>query len=111
MEQITWSDFEKVVLVAGTIVEAAEFPEAIKPAYRLTIDLGSYGLKQSSAQITRRYSPDLLIGKQVICVVNFPPKKIAGFVSEVLVTGLYDDEGAVVLAIPDSKIPNGSRLC
>ena len=111
MEQITWSDFEKVVLVAGTIVEAAEFPEAIKPAYRLTIDLGSYGLKQSSAQITRRYSPDLLIGKQVICVVNFPPKKIAGFVSEVLVTGLYDDEGAVVLAIPDSKISNGSRLC
>lgn len=107
---IEWSDFEKVELRVGTILEAIEFPEARKPAYKLKIDFGEFGIKQSSAQITARYSKDELIGKQIVGVINFPPKRIAGFVSEVLVTGFAAENGDVVLISPDHPVPNGAKL-
>jgi tRNA-binding protein len=111
METISWADFEKVELRAGTIVSAEVFPEAKKPAYKLTIDFGpEIGVRKSSAQITARYRPEGLVGKQVLAVVNFPPKQIGPFVSECLTTGFADDSGAVVLLSPDSQVPNGARL-
>ena len=111
MSQITWDDFQKVEIRVGTIIEASDFPEAIKPAYQLKVDLGEkIGIKQSSAQITNLYSKEELIGKQVVAIVNFPPKKIGPFISECLVTGFYKDGKSVVLATSDKKIPNGSRL-
>jgi tRNA-binding protein len=107
---IQWSDFEKVLILSGTIVAVEDFPEAKKSAYRLKVDLGKeMGIKNSSAQITKLYRKEDLLGKQVICVVNFFPKKIGPFVSEVLVCGFVLEEG-VVLAIPDRKISNGHRL-
>lgn len=110
METIEWKDFEKVELLAGTIVQVEEFPEAKKPAYKLKIDLGpKIGIKRSSAQITKLYTKEDLLGKQVLCIVNFGPKKIGPFISEVLTTGFYQDDG-VVLLIPERKVTNGSRL-
>ncbi|MEN5195050.1 tRNA-binding protein [Sphingobacterium faecium] len=111
MEEISWSDFEKVDLRVGTILTVADFPKARKPAYQLTIDFGStIGVKQSSAQITVHYSKDELIGRQVVAVVNFPKKQIANFYSECLVTGFADDDGNIILTTVEKKVPNGARL-
>lgn len=111
MEKIKWSDFEKVDLRVGTVIRVEDFPEAKKPAYKLWIDLGdTLGVKKSSAQIKNLYSKDELLHKQVICVTNFPKKQIGNFMSEVLVTGFPNEEGSVVLAGVDKKVPNGNRL-
>jgi tRNA-binding protein len=109
-EKISFDDFLKIELRAGTIVKSEPFLEARKPAYKLWIDLGELGVKQSSAQVTRVYSLDDLPGKQVVCVTNFPPKRIAGFQSEVLVCGFDRSPEEVVLISPTEKVPNGSRL-
>ncbi len=110
METISWNDFEKVELRVGTIVTAEDFPEARKPAYKLTIDFGDIGTKRSSAQITKHYTKEELIGRQVVCVVNFPPKQIGPFISEVLTTGFADENGDVVLTEVTHKVPNGSKM-
>lgn len=111
MEQISWADFEKVELKVGTIVEVDDFPNARKPAYKLKVDFGDFGIKRSSAQITKHYTKSELVGKQVIAVVNFPIKQIGNFFSEVLVTGFADENGDIILATPDKLAPNGSILC
>lgn len=110
MQEITWSDFEKVALKVGTVLEVLDFPEARKPAYKLKVDFGDFGEKWSSAQITKHYSKEDLIGKQIIGVINFPKKQIANFISEFLVTGFADQQGDIVLATVEQKVPNGSSL-
>lgn len=110
MNEVTWQEFERVALLVGTITVAEPFPEARKPAYKLTIDFGTFGTKRSSAQITVHYSTEELVGMQVVAVVNFPPKQIGPFVSECLVTGFADEDGNVVLCQPGKPVPNGSRL-
>ena len=111
METIDWNDFEKVELRVGTVVEVEDFPKARKPAYILHVDFGEdIGLRKSSAQITEVYTRDELVGRQVVGVVNFPPKQIGPIRSQCLVTGFYREDGAVVLAVPDQPVPNGAKL-
>ncbi|MDO8598681.1 MAG: tRNA-binding protein [bacterium] len=108
---ITYDDFTKIDIRVGTVVIVEEFPEARKPAYKLTIDFGlEIGLKKSSAQITVHYTKAELVGRQVAAVVNFPPKQIGPFISEVLTLGLPDANGAVVLLTPTTAVPNGGRM-
>jgi len=111
MELIQWEDFQKVDLRVGTVVEVEDFPEARKPAYRLRIAFGpELGIRKSSAQVTDIYSKEDLLGKKVVAVVNFPPKRIGPFVSECLVTGFHRENGSVVLAVPDGDVQDGARL-
>jgi tRNA-binding protein len=107
---INWDDFEKIDIRAGTITEVTDFPKAKKPAYQITIDFGELGTKRSSAQVTTVYSKEELIGKQVIAIVNFPPKQIANFFSECLVLGVYTDKKEVVLLQPERKVDNGWKV-
>lgn len=111
VDQIEFDDFMKVDIRVGVIERAEPFPEARKPAYKLWVDFGEgLGVKKSSAQITKHYSPDDLIGKQVMAVVNFPPRQIGPVMSEILVLGIPDDEGEVVLLRPDKNVPIGGRM-
>jgi tRNA-binding protein len=110
-EQISYADFERVDIRVGTVVDAQPFPEARKPAIKLVIDFGpEIGLKKSSAQITVHYRPETLVGRQVLGVVNFPPRQIGPFMSECLTLGFADADGAIVLARPDATVPNGQKL-
>lgn len=110
LPRVTYDDYARLDIRMGTVVGADPFPEARSPAYRLTIDFGELGTRRSSAQITRYYEASQLVGKQVACVVNFPPKRIAGFTSEVLVLGAVLNPGTVVLLFPDRPVPDGTRV-
>ncbi|SEW07219.1 tRNA-binding protein [Chitinophaga sp. YR573] len=110
METISWQDFEKVELRAGTILEVMDYPEARKPAYKIRVDFGAYGIKWSSAQVTKHYTKEELIGRQIVGVINFPEKQIGKFMSQFLVTGFADENGDIVLAALERPVPNGSKL-
>lgn len=110
VNMISWDDFEKIEMRVGTIVEAQDFSEARNPSYKLKIDFGDSGIKKSSAQITKLYKKEELVGKQVVCVVNFAPKQVANFISEVLVLGVVLDNKEVVLLQPERRVPNGCRI-
>ena len=111
MKEINWSDFEAVELRVGTVMKVEQFPEARKPAYKITVDFGPViGSRRSSAQVTDLYTAEELIGRQVVGVVNFPPKQIGPMRSECLITGFYTEDGNVVLAVPERAVPNGAKL-
>lgn len=107
---INIEDFEKVDIRVGKIIDVENFPEAKRPTYKLRIDFGEFGIKTSSARIVELYKKDELMGKHVVCVTNFPPRKIGPFMSEVLTTGFYREDGSVVLAVPDKEIQLGAKL-
>lgn len=107
---LDWETFQQVEIKVGTIIEALSFPNARRPAYRLKIDFGPIGVLKSSAQITAHYSPENLVGKQVVAVVNFPPKQIANYISECLVLGAYAEDGSVILLTPDRPVSNGANI-
>ena len=108
-EPIEWADFEKVLICAGTVLKAEEFPEARKPAWKIWVDFGPFGVKKTSAQIKALYSAEELVGRQVVGVINFPPKQIGPFVSEFLLTGFPTEDGVVLAAI-ERPVPNGGRM-
>lgn len=110
MQPISWADFEKIELRVGTIQEVLDFPKAKKPSYKLKIDFGAFGIKWSSAQITKHYTKESLIGKQIVAVINFPEKQIADFMSQCLVTGFADTNGDIVLTSVDMPVPNGTKI-
>ena len=111
MKTITWDEFESVELRAGTVIKVEDFPQARKPAWKITVDFGGdIGLKRTSAQITDLYGPDDLIGRQIIGLVNFPPRQIGPVKSEFLLTGFYREDGAVVMAVPERAVPDGAKL-
>jgi tRNA-binding protein len=110
MQEISWADFEKVELRVGTIVEVFDFPEAHKPAYKVKVDFGEFGIRMSSAQITAHYTKEELPGRQIVGVINFPKKQIGKFMSEFLVTGFADANGDIVLTTVQSTVPNGSKM-
>src|SRR5215469_9982776 len=111
MDTISWHDFEKVELRVGTVTAVEPFPEARKPAYKLTVDFGpGVGVRRSSAQVTVHYTPEELKGRQLVGVVNFPTKRIGPFASECLITGFYREDGSVVLAVPDKPVADGAKL-
>ncbi|WP_420213072.1 tRNA-binding protein [Burkholderia aenigmatica] len=109
MEQISWDDFQKVVMVAGTITRAEPFPEARKPAYKIWVDFGPYGERKTSAQITSLYTPESLIGRQIVGVLNFPEKQVGPIKSQFLLSGFHTDDGVVITTL-ERPVPNGSRL-
>ena len=112
MTELSWGEFQKMDLRVGTVIEAREFPEARRPAYILVVDFGpEIGTRKSSAHITEHYALDDLVGRQVMAVINFPPKQIGPIMSECLVTGFHDENGHVILASPAQPAPNGARLC
>lgn len=110
METINWNDFEKVELRVGTVIDVFEFPKARKPAYKMKIDFGPYGIRMSSAQITKHYTPETLMSRQVVAVINFPEKQIADFMSQCLVTGFADEHGDIVLTAVERTVPNGTKI-
>lgn len=110
MANISWDDFAKIDIRVGTITEVNNFPKAKNPAWQITIDFGEFGIKRSSAQITHLYEKEALVGKQVVAIVNFPPKQIANFFSECLVLGIYTDKKEVVLLTPDRPVENGWKI-
>jgi len=110
METISWQDFEKVELRAGTVLEVVDYPEARKPAYKIRVDFGEFGIKWSSAQVTKHYTKEELIGRQIVGIINFPEKQIGKFMSQFLVTGFADENGDIVLTALERPVPNGSRL-
>lgn len=107
---ISWDDFKKVEMRVGTLLEVEDFPEARNPSYKMKVDFGDFGVKKTSAQITNLYNKEDLVGKQVVAVVNFPPKQIANLISECLVLGVVGDEKGVVLLQPEREIKNGSKI-
>lgn len=110
MNFITWDDFQKLEIRIGTIVKVNDFPKAKKPAYQLTVDFGVHGIKKSSAQITDHYTKEDLLNRQVVAVINFPPKQIADFLSECLILGVYDENNQVILLQPDKPVRNGQPI-
>ncbi len=110
MELITWQDFDKVELRAGTVISAKVFAKARKPAYIVEVDFGEFGVKKSSAQITVNYQPETLIGRQIVAVINFPEKQIGPMQSQFLLCGFYKEDGSVVIIQPEQSVPNGAKL-
>jgi tRNA-binding protein len=108
-DPIAWADFEKVLICAGTVLRVEEFPQARKPAWKVWVDFGPFGIKKTSAQIKELYAADELVGRQVVGVINFPPKQVGPFVSEFLLTGFPTEDGVVLAAI-ERQVPNGTRL-